>query len=166
VALISQIEQSNDAKEREEAVKLINMFVKSAPEIAKSYSTSILSCLIKKLEGEKAKATSTFVSSTLMVISEIAKVNSGAIKPYLGELFPLCLMCIKDQSSSLKRHMALVTLISIIVNTGFVVKPYFYFPELLNTITDLVSTEQNPKIRKLILKLIGTLGAVDPYLVK
>ena len=62
--------------------------------------------------------------------------------------------------------MAIHTLISIIVNTGFVVKPYFYFPELLTTITNLVQTEQNMKIRKLILKLIGTLGAVDPYIVK
>lgn len=62
--------------------------------------------------------------------------------------------------------MAIHTLISIIVNTGFVVKPYFYFPDLLTTITNLVQTEQSPKIRKLILKLIGTLGAVDPYLVK
>jgi len=62
--------------------------------------------------------------------------------------------------------MAIHTLISIIVNTGFVVKPYFYFPDLLKTITLLVQTEQNMKIRKLILKLIGTLGAVDPFLVK
>ena len=101
VSLISQIEQSNDSKEREEAVKLIMMFVKSAPEIAKSYSESILSCLIKKLEGERA--TSAFVSAILNVICEIAKVNSEAIKPYLGDLFPLCLMCIKDQTSSIKR---------------------------------------------------------------
>ena len=82
VALISQIEQSNDHREREEAVRLINVFVKSASEIARAYSTSILSCLIQKLKGERA--TSTFVSATLNVISEIAKVNSGAIKPYLG----------------------------------------------------------------------------------
>ena len=140
------------------------MFVKSAPDIAKSYSASILASLIKKLDGERA--TSAFVSATLNVIAEIAKVNSDAIKPYLGDLFPLCLMCLKDQSSSIKRQMAIHTLISIIVNTGFVVKPYFYFPDLLTTITNLVQTEQNMKIRKLILKLIGTLGAVDPYLVK
>ena len=37
--------------------------------------------------------------------------------------------------------MAIQTMISIIVNTGFVVKPYFYFPELLTTITNLVQTE-------------------------
>jgi len=33
-------------------------------------------------------------------------------------------------------------------------------------ITYLVQTETNQDIRKLILRLIGSLGAVDPYLVK
>jgi serine/threonine-protein kinase mTOR len=82
--------------------------------------------LIKKLDGELA--TSAFVSAVLEVISEIAKVNSDDIKPYLGDLFPLVIECIKDLSSRDKRQMAIKTLISIIENTGFVVKPYFYFP--------------------------------------
>jgi len=142
------------------------MFVKSAPDLARAYSTSILSCLIKKLELENEPPTSAFVSAILNVISEISKINSEAIKPYLGQLFPLILECIKDLSAKLKRQMAIQTLISIIENTGFVVKPYFYFPEILSTITNLVQTEQQPEIRKLIFRLIGTLGAVDPYLVK
>jgi hypothetical protein len=33
-------------------------------------------------------------------------------------------------------------------------------------LTDLVITEKNEDIRKLILKLFGSLGAVDPYLMK
>lgn len=77
---------------------MIMMFVKSAPDIAKSYSASILACLIKKIDGERATSAQAgaFVSATLNVIAEIAKVNSDAIKPYLGDLFPLCLMCLKD----------------------------------------------------------------------
>jgi hypothetical protein len=50
--------------------------------------------LISKLDGERA--TSAFVSAILNVISEISKINSEAIKPYLGELFPLILECLKD----------------------------------------------------------------------
>ena len=68
------------------------------------------------------------------VISEISKINSEAIKPYLGDLFPLIIECIKDMTSSTKRKEAIRTLISIIENTSFVVKPYFYFPELLEVI--------------------------------
>ncbi len=130
------MEQSNDAREREEAVKLIKMFVRYTPDLAKAYSTSILLCLIKKLDGERA--TSTFVSAILNVISEISKINAEAIKPYLGDLFPLILECIKDMTSSTKRKEAVRTLISIIENTSFVVKPYFYFPQLLEVIENLV----------------------------
>lgn len=105
ISLISQLEQSNDTKEREEAVRLIKTFVKYTPDLSRAYSTSILKCLIKKLDGERA--TSAFVSGILNVISEISKVNSEAIKPYLGELFPLILECIKDFSSTIKRQNAI-----------------------------------------------------------
>ena len=140
------------------------MFVRHTPELAKAYSTSILLCLIKKLEGERA--TSSFVSAILNVISEISKINAEACKPYLGDLFPLILECIQDIGSSTKRREAVRTLISIIENTSFVVKPYFYFPQILDMITNLVQTETNPDIKKLILRRIGCLGAVDPFLVK
>jgi serine/threonine-protein kinase mTOR len=122
------------------------MFVRHAPDLAKAYSTSILLCLIKKLDGEKS--TSIIVSSILTVISEISKINADAIKPYLGDLFPLILECIKDMTSSTKRKEAIRTLISIIENTSFVIKPYFYFPGLLEIIQNLVITESNQDIRK------------------
>lgn len=57
-------------------------------------------------------------------------------------------------------------MISIVENTGFVIKPYFFFPEILPIIRNLVQIEQSVNIKKLVFKLIGTLGALDPYLVK
>lgn len=67
-------------------------------------------------------------------------------------------------SSIIKRKEAIRTLISIIENTSFVVKPYFYFPELKKVIQSLVSNETDLDIKKHTFRLIGTLGAVDPYL--
>jgi FKBP12-rapamycin complex-associated protein len=61
---------------------------------------------------------------------------------------------------------AVRTLISIIENTSFVVKPYFYFPALNEIIQYLVQKETTSEIRKHIFRLIGTLGAVDPYLIQ
>lgn len=52
-----------------------------------------------------------------------------------------------------------------IENTGFVVKPYFFYPELLSIIRNLVQSEPVSHIKDLVFKLIGTLGAVDPYLI-
>ena len=47
-----------------------------------------------------------------------------------------------------------------------VIKPYFFFPEILQYVRNLVQNEQSSSIRRLVFKLIGTLGALDPYLVK
>jgi hypothetical protein len=96
---------------------------------------------------------------------EISFVDPDATKPYIGQIFPLILDSIKDQSDFQKREVALNTLISMIENTGFVVKPYFFYPELLPIIRLLVQSEPNPAIKELVFKLIGTLGAVDPYLI-
>jgi FKBP12-rapamycin complex-associated protein len=93
-------------------------------------------------------------------------VDAEAVKPYIGELLPLILECINDQSSAQKREVAIKTLISIVENTGFVIKPYFFFPEILTYIRNLVQIEQSASIKKLVFKLIGTLGALDPYMVK
>ena len=96
---------------------------------------------------------------------EISFVDSDATKPYIGEIFPLILESVKDQSDYQKREVALNTLIAVIDNTGFVVKPYFFYPELLGIIRNLVQSEQVSSVRKLVFELIGTLGAVDPYLI-
>mmetsp|Transcript_6542 Transcript_6542/g.5842 ORF Transcript_6542/g.5842 Transcript_6542/m.5842 type:complete len:131 (-) Transcript_6542:79-471(-) len=129
-------------KEREDAAKLIKTFVRANKDLSKQYATSILKCLIKKIEGEQA--TSAFISANLEAIGEISNVESESIKPYMGELFPLILECIKDQSSAIKREVALKTLVNIIENTGFVIKPYFFFPEILNHVRSLVQNEQSP----------------------
>lgn len=57
-------------------------------------------------------------------------------------------------------------MISIVENTGFVIKPYFYYPEILQFVRTLVQNEQSTSIKRLVFKLIGTIGALDPYLVK
>lgn len=62
--------------------------------------------------------------------------------------------------------MAIKTLISIIENTGFVIKPYFFYPEILQIGRTLVQNEQSTSIKRLVFRLIGTIGALDPYLVK
>ena len=84
-------------KEREETAKLIKTFVRYNKEISRAYSCSILKCLIQKIDGEHV--TSGFISSVLEAIGEISIVDSESVKPYIGELFPVIIECIKDQSS-------------------------------------------------------------------
>lgn len=123
-------------KEREEAAKLIRTFVRSNKDLSRSYANSILKSLIQMIDGEQA--TSSFISAVLEAIGEISNVDSESVKPYMGELMPLILECIKDQSSAQKREVAIKTMISIVENTGFVIKPYFFYPEILQFVRNLV----------------------------
>lgn len=139
VSLISQLEHSHQYKEREDAAKLIKAFVKYNRELSKSYAQSILNCLFQRIDQDKRqKITTPFISALLEVMREISFVDPDATKPYIGQIFPLILESVKDQSDSYKREVALNTLIAIIDNTGFVVKPYFFYPELLTIIRNLV----------------------------
>jgi len=166
VSLISQLEHSHQYKEREEAAKLIKAFVKYNRDLSKSYAQSILNCLFQRIDQDKKqKITTPFISALLDVMREISFVDPDATKPYIGQIFPLILDSVKDQSDAQKREVALNTLIAMIENTGFVVKPYFFYPELLPIIINLVQSEQVKEIKDLVFKLIGTLGAVDPYLI-
>jgi len=165
VSLISQLEHSHSYKEREEAAKLIKAFVRYNRDLSKSYAQSILNCLFQRIDQDKKQKVSTpFISALLDVMREISIVDPDATKPYIGKIFPLILESVKDQSDYQKREVGLNTLIAIIENTGFVVKPYFFYPELLQIIRNLVKSEKDAAVRKLVLRLIGVIGAVDPYL--
>jgi hypothetical protein len=81
-------------KEREEAAKLIKTFVRSNKDLSKSYAKSILKSLIQMIYEEQA--TSAFISAVLEAIGEVSNVDADSVKPYMGDLMPLILECIKD----------------------------------------------------------------------
>lgn len=138
--------------------------MRSNKDLSKSYANSILKSLIQMIYEEQA--TSAFISAVLEAIGEVSNVDADSVKPYMGDLMPLILECIKDQSSAQKREVAIKVLISIIENTGFVIRPYFFYPEILQYIRNLVQNESSTSIKRLVFRLIGTIGALDPYLVK
>ena len=92
--LLNTFENSSDPKESEESAKLLKTFIESCQDLVKHNSDSILTALRRKLEQDSV--TSTFVSAVLEAIGELSNVGGYAIKPYLPELFPMLLECVKD----------------------------------------------------------------------
>jgi hypothetical protein len=68
--------------------------VRANRDLSKAYASSLLKVLIQKINGENA--ISGFISAVLEAIGEISNVECDSVKPYMGELFPLILECIKD----------------------------------------------------------------------
>jgi len=60
-------------------------------------------------------------------------------------------------------QIAIWTLGQLVASTGRVVEPYERFPHLLDLLLNFLKTEQAPNIRKEVVRLLGLLGALDPY---
>lgn len=83
--------------------------------------------------------------------------------PHMNELLPLIIDTLQDQSSTSKREVALHTLGLLAKSTGYVVTPFLRNPALLDIFLHLIKTERAPLIRREVVKVLGIIGAVDPY---
>jgi serine/threonine-protein kinase mTOR len=81
----------------------------------------------------------------------------------MNELLPLIIDTLQDQSSTSKREVALHTLGLLAKSTGYVVTPFLRNPALLDIFLNLIKTERAPLIRREVVKVLGIIGAVDPY---
>ncbi|KAG8279048.1 hypothetical protein J6590_008066 [Homalodisca vitripennis] len=81
----------------------------------------------------------------------------------MGELLAILLEMLGDASSPEKRGVALWALGQLVGATGFVVRPYNQYPALLDTLINFLKTEQQPIIRRETIRVLGLLGALDPY---
>ncbi|TRY96882.1 hypothetical protein DNTS_015423 [Danionella cerebrum] len=60
-------------------------------------------------------------------------------------------------------QVALWTLGQQVASTGYVVEPYRKYPSLLEVLLNFLKTEQNQGIRREAIRVLGLLGALDPY---
>lgn len=112
----------------------------------------------------KAKDPSPGVASkVLAAIGDLAHVGCQDLGPYLDELMEVIIETLQDQSSASKREAALITLSQLASNTGWVVEPYIKYPNLLDILISILKTEQAHGIRRETMKVMGVLGALDPY---
>mmetsp|Transcript_34256 Transcript_34256/g.30980 ORF Transcript_34256/g.30980 Transcript_34256/m.30980 type:complete len:583 (+) Transcript_34256:2056-3804(+) len=86
--------------------------------------------------------------------------------PYLKDYIPIIIQCMQDMSYSTKREVSIKTLTQIIKNTGYVILPYYKYPNLLDTVLYLMKNETNQEIRDSLLSLMGALGALDAFYYK
>ena len=83
--------------------------------------------------------------------------------PHIGELLPLILETLQDQSSATKREVALRTLGQLTKSTGYVIVPFHRYPNLLDILLNIIKGERTPSIRREVIKVLGILGALDPH---
>lgn len=159
VNLMVGIRSSNDPRHEEESARLIGLFVSNASQIVRPYVEPLVYTLLPKATDSNAAVAST----TIKAIGELATVGGSELLPYIPKLMPTIIEALQDLSSQSKRDAALHTLGQLASNSGYVIQPYLDYPNLLDLLVNIIKTEQQGSLRRETIKLLGILGALDPY---
>ncbi|KAG0305001.1 phosphatidylinositol kinase- protein kinase tor1 [Dissophora globulifera] len=159
IQLLTEIEYSGMVRNKEESARLLTLLVMASDQLVKPYIESILKVLLPNIRDSSPSV----VSSVLQALGEIARVGGQDLLQYMDQLMPIFIEILQDQSSPIKRSAALTALGRLASNTGYVIDPYLKYPVLLDILMSIVKTEQSVRIRRETMKLIGVLGALDPY---
>ncbi|EPS28844.1 Serine/threonine-protein kinase tor2 [Penicillium oxalicum] len=159
VNLLTGLGFANTARQKEETAQLISLFVSNATKLIRSYVDPMVSALLPKTTDSNAGVAAT----TLKAVGELANVGGNEMRSYLPQIMPIILESLQDLSSHTKREAALRTLGQLAGNAGYVIDPYLEYPNLLDVLINIIKTEQTGSLRKETIKLVGVLGALDPY---
>ncbi|WFD00567.1 non-specific serine/threonine protein kinase [Malassezia yamatoensis] len=162
IQLLTGLEFSTVSRHKEEIAQLLTGVVKASHRLVKSYALTILEVLQPKADDSNPGV----AARVLECIGELARVGGGELQPHLDELVSLCVVQLSSvalHSSLIKRDAALKTLGRLASNTGYVVNPYLAHPTLLGSMVKILKTEQTPTVRREAIRVLGILGALDPY---
>lgn len=160
IQMLTELEFSDAARNKEESAKLLSHLVQNAQGLIKPYVEPMISVLLPKAEDPNHAVAATI----LKAIGELATVGGEDMLPYKAKLMPIIIKALKDQASNAKREAALHTLGQLASNSGYVIDPYLEYPELLDLLQHIIRAEpQRGPLRQETIKLMGILGALDPY---
>jgi len=103
-------------------------------------------------------------SASLEALGELAQVTRKSMTPWIQQLIPHIIETMQDQSSSNKQRTSMKTLGQIASATGYVIRPYIDYPQLLPIAADILpATKRAPwALRREVIRTLGILGALDP----
>ncbi|CAB9503979.1 protein kinase mTOR [Seminavis robusta] len=145
---------------REEATRLLVVFLKA--KALQRLVHPVLQSLVGALP--LSGAAPRLASAALEALGELALATGMALQPWVKDVVPHILVTMQDQSSTSKQRTSLMTLGQIAGSTGYVIRPYLDYPNLLSQATDVLpGTKRAPwALRREVIRCLGVLGALDP----
>lgn len=161
--LLTELQHSGMSRNKEQSARMLDHLIVSTPRLISSYMMPILKILVPKLR--EVESNPGVVLNVLRAIGDLAEVNGGSneMEQWADELLAILLEMLGDSSSPEKRSVALWTLGQLIGATGRVVTPYYKYPFLIDILINFLKTEQQRTIRRETIRVLGLLGALDPY---
>ena len=157
--LVMGVWASEDPNFEEESATLISLLVVNASPLVRPF----VDMLVKVLLPKTTDANPTVAATVLRAIGDISTLGGARLQPYIPQLMPVIIDALQDLSSPNKRDASLKALGQLASNSGYVITPYLEYPQLLELLTSIIKTEQQGSLRRETIKLLGILGALDPY---
>lgn len=159
IQLLTELKHSRMTRKKEESASLLCTLISSSSDVTKPYLKPIIDILLPKSQD----SSSAVASTALKAIGELSVVGGEDMQPFLDDLMPLIIDTFQDQSNSFKRDAALKALGQLSASSGYVIDPLLDYPELLGVLLNILKSESSQNIRRETVRLIGILGALDPY---
>ena len=153
------VSASNDPTYEEQGARLVSLCVMNASSLVRPFVENLVKNLVPKATSSNPDVSAT----TLRAIGDLSTVGGLKLQPYIQRLMPTIIDALQDLGFPPRRDAALRSLGQLASNTGYVIAPYLDYPELLELLTNIIKTEQTGSIRRETIKLLGILGALDPY---
>lgn len=163
VQFLMELQHSESTRNKEQALRMINNIISHAPRLTRQFVDTILKVLVPKLK--EPNSNSAMVTTTLKAVGDLAEINGGgsALIEWLPKLMSVQLEILADANQLEKRSVALWSFGQIVSSTGHVVLPYKEYPSLMDMLLNFLKTEHNTRERRETIRVLGLLGALDPY---
>ena len=145
-------------RSREECTRLLTLLVSATQRLIKPYALPMLKALLPKANDPNP----TVAANVLMCLGELTCVAGEDAMPFVPELMQVIITKLSDPSL-IKRDAALHTLGQVCSSTGYVIQPLIDYPQLLSLLGRILKTESSQAGRREVVKVLGILGALDPY---
>lgn len=142
----------------EEAAIIISEIVKFNPVLIRT----IVDPLLRALSPRLLDANATTATAVITTLTRLVSVNPAAFGKHALSLINSAAKILNDQSSSKRRLAALSFLSSLLRNVRACV-PFERLAELLLEAAELLKIELVRPVRNEAIKLMGVIGALDPY---
>ncbi|CAO1620602.1 unnamed protein product [Sympodiomycopsis kandeliae] len=162
IQLLTDLEYSTVSRNKEESARLLTEVVRVSSRLVKSYALPMLEILLPKASDPNPGV----AARVMECLGELSRVGGEDLVPHVDELVKLAIEQLSShsaQGSMVKRDAALRTLGLVASNTGHVIDPYLKYRNLLSTIVRILKTETSPAVRRETIRVMGILGALDPF---
>ncbi|KAL5111824.1 Serine/threonine-protein kinase mTOR [Taenia crassiceps] len=106
------------------------------------------------------------VVALFSALAHLSTVCPQAVVTLMDDLIPVLVYMLQDPTCHAKRSVAAWAFGVLVSNTGYVVRPYMKHPDLMELLFALLRSVESRSIQIEILRLLGLIGAVDPFKLK